>query len=95
MTALDDQGDDTDEFASLREAFPGWHFWRARNSASDPTSWMATRVDITAGVEPTLMARDEHALRLLLANQRTAAKRGGQTPAVATSPDAFWNPAYL
>jgi hypothetical protein len=92
------QGNKADEFAQLREDFPGWYFWRARTRGDlrgRSGSWMATRTDISAGVEPTLMARDEPALRALLTPQRGAAKTGGKAPAVATSPDAFWNPAYF
>jgi hypothetical protein len=93
MTALDEQDD---EFATLREDFPGWYFWRARDGFGMPNrSWMASRTDEAAGVEPTLMARDEPALRVLLSAQKATVENGGIPPKVAARPDAFWNPAYL
>ena len=80
------------ELLALEAEFPGWYCWRAHNSEGDLTSWMATRSDPAAGVEPTLMARDKPALREKLATQRAIAN--GDSPA-SSGRDAFWNPAFL
>ncbi|HEY9367585.1 hypothetical protein [Streptomyces sp.] len=85
---------DDDDFAQLRKDFPGWDYWRAHDSFDNPTSWMATRVDPTAGVDRTLMSRDEPGLRVLLARQKDAVESGTGV-AVSAKPDAFWGPSYL
>jgi hypothetical protein len=70
----------TDELMALQAEFPGWRIWRARRKdkrgGTEPGSWMASRLERTAGVDRTLMEPSADELREALVDQRERAKRG-------------------
>jgi hypothetical protein len=73
--------DSDPELAVLQEQWsPGWRITRARRSDDPPGrrtgSYLAARMDDTAGITPTLMARTAKALNIALAAQAHAVATG-------------------
>lgn len=60
--------------------FPGWRVWRPRGRDDRPSSWAATRLDESAGTDPTVIADTAEQLRHLLADQRELVERTGRIP---------------
>jgi hypothetical protein len=60
--------------------FPGWKIWRARRWDDKPTSWVATRLKESAGVDATVMVSTAELLREALADQRERVGLSGRMP---------------
>lgn len=72
------------ELAALQERWsPDWKITRARRTDDDPGhrtgSFCAARMDDSAGITPTLMARTSQALSIALEAQAYAVATGAQT----------------
>lgn len=74
------------DLVALQERWsPAWKIWRARGSLDPatkvrmPGSYMASRMDDSAGISPTVMSRTPQALHAALEAQLTAARSGAST----------------
>lgn len=59
---------------ALRVDFPGHSIWRANRTDGRPGDWVATLLDPSRGVDPTVIADDPDRLRELLVIERGRAK---------------------
>lgn len=61
---------DDDVRARLRADFPGYRIWRSVRRDGAPGDWVATLRDLSAGVDPTVMASSADELREALIAER-------------------------
>jgi hypothetical protein len=71
---------DEETIVQISAEYPGWHVWRARRRDDKPASWIATRLEESAGIDATVMMSTAEQLREALADQRERVGRSGQMP---------------